>query len=56
MEEVDGRREVKVVCSESRGSSEYSSEKTLGFEERAETERRCIDSTSFTGVKRGVDR
>lgn len=48
IEEMDGLRAsgVRVDCSESIGSSEYSSEKTLGFEERPEPERRCIESVS----------
>jgi hypothetical protein len=39
MEETDGLRGVRVACSESICCSEYSSEKTLGFEERPDIER-----------------
>jgi hypothetical protein len=34
LDEIDRLRGVRVDCSESKGSSEYSSENTLGFEDR----------------------
>lgn len=39
LEEMEGLRGVRVACSASIGSKEYSSEKTLGLEERADMER-----------------
>ena len=46
IEEGEGLRGVRVVCSESIASNEYSSEKTLGFEVRPEVDWRCIGSVS----------
>jgi len=47
IEEMEGLLGVRVVCSESIGSSEYSSEKTLGFADWPEGVWRCIESVSW---------